>query len=69
MGKAATRLLRLLDFAFLPVTAASAWSASYADQLRRQALARLPADDPARAWVTREIDDAARRRRDGQQPG
>ncbi len=63
MGNAIKTLRRLLEFVFLPVAAASAWSASYADQLRHQALARLPADDPARAWVQREIDAAARRRR------
>ena len=56
-------LRRLVGFVFLPVAAASDWSASYADQLRHQALARLAADDPARAWVQREIDAAAQRRR------
>ncbi len=56
-------LRRLLGFVFLPVAAASSWSESYADQLRRQALARLPVDDPARPWLVREIDSAAQRRR------
>jgi hypothetical protein len=63
MGNVMKILRRLLGFVFLPVAAASSWSESYADQLRRQALARLPVDDPARPWLVREIDSAAQRRR------
>jgi hypothetical protein len=63
MGNVTKTLRRLLGFVVLPVTAASGWSASYADQLRHQALTRMPPDDPARAWLTREIAEADRRRR------
>jgi hypothetical protein len=63
MGNAIKSLQGLVELLALPVTAASDWSASYADQLRRQALARMQPDDPAREWLTREIAEAARRRR------